>query len=109
VLPNPDAIDQFNVETNNFSAEYGRTGAGVVSVVTKSGTNQVHGSLFEFHQETNFNSDAYLQTTRTPSHKNLFGATVGGPALKNKIFFFGSYGGLRQIAPVNFNTGGQFL
>ncbi len=104
VLPNPDAIDQFNVETNNFSAQFGRTGAGVVSVVTKSGTNQVHGSLFEFHQETNFNSDAYLQTTRTPQHINRFGATVGGPARKDKIFFFGSYGGLRQISPVNFNT-----
>lgn len=104
VIPNPDAIDQFHVETNNFSAEFGRTGAGVVSVVTKSGTNQVHGSLFEFHQETNFNSDAYLQSTRTPSHKNIFGATVGGPVLKDKIFFFGSYGGLRQIVPQNFNT-----
>jgi len=104
VIPNPDAIDQFHVDTNNFSAEFGRTGAGVVSVVTKSGSNTVHGSLFEFHQETNFNSDAYLQTTRTPSHKNLFGATAGGPALKNKIFFFGSYGGLRQIVPTNFNT-----
>lgn len=104
VLPNPDAVDQFNIQTSNFSAVYGRTGAGVVSVLTKSGTNQVHGSIFEFHQETNFNSDAYLQHTRTPEHINRFGATVGGPALKNKIFFFGSYAGLRQVAPVQFNT-----
>jgi outer membrane receptor protein involved in Fe transport len=104
VIPNPDAIDQFNVQTNNFSAEYGRTGAGVVSVVTKSGTNQVHGSIFEFHQETNFNANSYLQTTRTPEHINRFGATVGGPALKDKIFFFGSYGGLRQVSPQDFNT-----
>ena len=104
VIPNPDAIDQFHVETNNFSAEYGRTGAGVVSVVTKSGTNQVHGSLFEFNEETNFNSDAYLQKTRTPFHRNMFGATAGGPVLKDKIFFFGSYGGIRQIVPQNFNT-----
>ena len=104
VIPNPDAIDQFNVDTNNFSAEYGRTGAGVLSIVTKSGTNQVHGSVFEFHQETNFNSDAYLQTARTPQHINRFGATVGGPVRRDKIFFFGSFGGLRQIAPVLFNT-----
>jgi hypothetical protein len=104
MLPNPDAVDQFHVETNNFSAEFGRTGAGVVSVVTKSGTNQVHGSLFEFHQETNFNSDAYKQTTRTPQHINRFGATTGGPVLRDKIFFFGSYGGLRKISPVTFNT-----
>jgi hypothetical protein len=104
VLPNPDAIDQFAVQTNNFSAQYGRTGAGVVTVLTKSGTNQVHGSIFEFHQETNFNSDSWLQTTRTPLHINRFGATVGGPIWRNKTFFFGSYAGLRQISPVNFNT-----
>ncbi len=104
VLPNPDAIDQFNVQTNNFSAEYGRTGAGVVSVVTQSGTNTVHGSIFEFHQETNFNAASYLQTSRTPEHINRFGATVGGPVLKNRIFFFGSYGGLQQVSPQTFNT-----
>jgi outer membrane receptor protein involved in Fe transport len=104
VIPNPDGIDQFSVETNNFSAQYGRTGAGVVSVLTKSGTNQVHGSVFEFHQETNFNSDAWLQTTRTPEHINRFGATLGGPILHDRIFFFGSWGGLRQISPQNFNT-----
>jgi outer membrane receptor protein involved in Fe transport len=104
VIPNPDAIDQFNVQTNNFSAEYGRTGAGVVSVLTKSGTNQFHGSLFEFHQETNFNAISYLQTKPTPQHINRFGGTVGGPIVKDKIFFFGSYGGLRQISPQNFNT-----
>ena len=104
VLPNPDAIDQFAVQTSNFSAEYGRTGAGVVSVLTKSGTNQIHGSVFEFHQETNFNSNAWLQTTRTPLHINRFGATLGGPIIKDKTFFFGSYAGLRQVSPVNFNT-----
>ena len=104
VLPNPDAMDQFNVQTNNFSAEYGRTGAGVVSVVTKSGTNTFHGSIFEFHQETNFNATSYLQTSRQPQHINRFGAAIGGPVLKDKIFFFGSYGGLRQISPQTFNT-----
>jgi outer membrane receptor protein involved in Fe transport len=104
VLPNPDAIDQFAVQTSNFSAEYGRTGAGIVTVLTKSGTNQMHGSVFEFHQETNFNSNAWLQTTRTPQHINRFGGTLGGPIWKNKTFFFGSYAGLRQISPVNFNT-----
>ena len=104
VLPNPDAVDQFNVQTNNFSAEYGRTGAGVVSVLTKSGTNEFHGSLFEFHQETNFNATSYLQSSKSPQHINRFGGTIGGPILKDKIFFFGSYGGLRQITPQNFNT-----
>jgi outer membrane receptor protein involved in Fe transport len=103
VLPNPDAMDQFNVQTNNFSAEYGRTGAGVVSVITKSGSNSFHGSIFEFHQETNFNATSFGQTSRQPQHINRFGATSGGPVLKNKIFFFGTYGGLRQITPQVFN------
>jgi outer membrane receptor protein involved in Fe transport len=104
VVPNPDAIDQFNVQTNNFSAQYGRTGAGVVSVLTKSGANQIHGSTFYFHRETNFNSNAWGQTTRTPLHRNYFGATLGGPIKHDKIFFFGGFGGLREINPVNFNT-----
>ena len=64
VIPNPDALDQFNIQTNNFSAEYGRTGAGVVSVLTKSGTNTVHGSVFYFNQETNFDATSYLQTSK---------------------------------------------
>jgi outer membrane receptor protein involved in Fe transport len=104
VIPNPDAIDQFNIQTSNFSAEYGRTGAGVVSVLTKSGTNQVHGSVFYFNQETNFNATSYLQSSKSPLHRNRFGATLGGPAWHDKIFLFGSYAGLREVDPVTFNT-----
>ena len=104
VIPNPDALDQFSIMTNNFSAEYGRTGAGVVSALTKSGTNTVHGSVFYFNQETNFNATSYLQSSKTPEHIDRFGATVGAPVVRNKIFIFGTYNGLRQIAPVNFNT-----
>ncbi len=96
VIPNPDAIDQFTVDTNNFSALYGRTGAGVVSVLTKSGTNTVHGSVFYFHQETNFNSNGWLQTTRTPQHHNRFGATVGGPVLQRQDLLLRQ---LRRPAP----------
>ena len=103
-LPNPDTIQEFVVQTNNFSAEYGRTGAGIVTVVTKSGTNQVHGSVFEFHRETNFNATSHAQASKTPLHINNFGATLGGPVIKDKTFLFGSYGGLRQVSPVNFNT-----
>ncbi len=103
-LPNPDTIQEFVVQTNNFSAEYGRTGAGIVTVVTKSGTNQLHGSVFEFHRETNFNATSHAQPSKTPLHINNFGATLGGPVIKDKTFLFGSYGGLRQVSPVNFNT-----
>ena len=103
-LPNPDTIQEFVVQTNNFSAEYGRTGAGIVTVVTKSGTNQVHGSAFEFHRETNFNATSHAQASKTPLHVNNFGATLGGPVIKDKTFLFGSYGGLRQVSPQTFNT-----
>ena len=103
-LPNPDTIQEFVVQTNNFSAEYGRTGAGIVTVVTKSGTNQVHGSVFEFHRETNFDATSHGQSSKTPLHVNNFGATLGGPVIKDRTFLFGSYGGLRQVNPVNFNT-----
>jgi hypothetical protein len=103
-LPNPDTVQEFVVQKNNFSAQYGRTGAGIVTVVTKSGTNAVHGSIFEFHRETNFNATSHAQSSRTPLHINNFGATLGGPVIRDKTLLFGSYGGLRQITPVNFNT-----
>ena len=103
-LPNPDTIQEFVVQTNNFSAQYGRTGAGIVTVVTKAGTNVLHGSIFEFHRETNFNATSHGQASKTPLHVNNFGATLGGPIIKDKTFLFGSYGGLRQVNPVNFNT-----
>jgi hypothetical protein len=103
-LPNPDTIQEFVVQTNNFGAQYGRTGAGIVTVVTKSGTNHVHGSVFEFHRETNFNATSHGQSSKTPLHINNFGATLGGPVFKDRTFLFGSYGGLRQISPATFNT-----
>jgi outer membrane receptor protein involved in Fe transport len=104
VLPNPDTIQEFVVQTNNFSAQFGRTGAGIVTVVTKSGTNQVHGSIFYFNQETNFDATSHGQSSRTPLHKDYFGATVGGPVIRDKTFLFGSFGGLRQVQPQTYNT-----
>ena len=103
-LPNPDALEEFRVETSNFSAQYGRMSGGVVTAVTRSGTNQFHGSLFEFFRDTNMNANSWgaLPTAKTPFHRNNFGGTVGGPIVKDKAFFFFSYGGLRQ-------TVGQFL
>lgn len=95
-VPNPDAISQFNVVTNNYSAQLGRYAAGVVSVVTKSGTNNFHGSAFEFYRTRNFNAVTHNQTTKGPYSRHQFGATVGGPIRKDKDFFFGSFGGLRN-------------
>ena len=101
-LPNPDALEEFRVETSNFAAQYGRMSSAVVTAVTRSGTNQFHGSLFEFVRNTALNATPWNATLNAPYHRNQFGGTVGGPVKHDKAFFFFSYGGLRQ-------TVGQFL
>jgi len=102
-IPNPDAISQFNVETNNFSAQLGRYAAAVVSVVTKSGTNQFHGSAFEFYRTKNFYATTHNQLSKQNYHRNDYGGTVGGPIRRDKDFFFFSYGGLHANAPVTYS------
>ena len=97
-LPNPDAIREFRVDTNNFSAQFGRSSGGVITVLTKSGTNQIHGSAFEFYRERNFNATEHLQPVKTPYNQHRFGGTVGGPIKRDKIFFFGSYAGFRFVS-----------
>jgi len=98
ILPNPDAIQEFRVQTNNYAADYGRFQNGIVNTITKSGTNNFHGSVFEFVRNTIFNANDWGNTGATPPlHRNQFGGTIGGPIIKNKTFFFGSYAGLRQI------------
>jgi hypothetical protein len=96
-VPNPDAVSQFNVETNNFSAQLGRYSAGVVSVVSKSGTNQWHGSAFEFYRDRNLQAVVHNQTIKPGYNLQRFGGTFGGPLRHDKDFFFGSYGGFRFI------------
>jgi hypothetical protein len=102
--PNPDAVEEFRVETSAFGAQYGQFSAAVVSVITKSGTNQLHGGLFEFNRNTDFNANSWAPAHNaaghiivTPYHRNQFGGDIGGPVKKDKAFFFFSYGGLRQI------------
>jgi len=102
--PNPDATREFRVDTNNFSAQYGRNSAGVVSILTKSGTNQFHGSVFEFFRDRNFNATEHLLSVKTPYNQHRFGATVGGPILHDKLFFFASYAGFRFISDNVFTT-----
>lgn len=97
ILPNPDALREFNVQTNNYNALYGRMSSGLVNVVTKSGTNHVHGSVFEFFRSDKLNATpAFSGSGKSPLHRNQFGATLGGPIHKDRTFFFGSYAGLRQ-------------
>jgi len=99
VSPNPDAVQEFRVQTNSYSAEYGRFANGVVNVVTKSGTNNWHGSLFEYVRNTMFNANDWGNTAapKPPLHRNQFGGSVGGPIIHDRTFFFLSYSGLRQI------------
>src|SRR6185503_3208047 len=97
ILPNPDAIQEFRVQTNSYNAEYGRFASGIINVLTKSGTNQFHGSAFEFLRNTVFNANDWgSQLARAPFHRNQFGGTIGGPIKRDKTFFFFSYSGLRQ-------------
>jgi hypothetical protein len=104
VLPNPDAILEFRVQTNAYSAEYGRFANGVINVVTKSGTNQYHGSVFEFWRNDILNATPWTYQSKGGLHRNQFGTTIGGPIRKDKTFFFASYAGLRQVTP--FSLGG---
>jgi Carboxypeptidase regulatory-like domain len=104
-IPNPDALQEFRVETSNYDAQYGRASAGVITVLTRSGTNQLHGSLFEFVRNTALNAAPWNSATNPPYHRNQFGGTVGGKIIPNRTFFFFSYAGLRQ-ATDTFVSGG---
>jgi len=101
VQPSPDSVEEFRILTNGFDAEYGRNSGSVVNVVTKSGTNQVHGDLYEFNRNRSLNAKGYLDPTKAPFILNQFGATIGGPIKKDRTFFFGSYDGRRRIHGVS--------
>ncbi len=97
----PDALAEFKVITSNYSAEYGRVGGAVVNAVMKSGTNQFHGSAYEFMRNTDLNATGFLFSpavfVKPTLQRNQFGATIGGPFIKNKLFFFADYEGFRQL------------
>lgn len=92
-FPFPDALQEFSVQTSNYSAQYGENAGGVVNVVTKSGTNSFHGDAFEFVRNPYFNAQNYFATATTPDRvkRNQFGGTLGGPIFRDKTFFFGGY------------------
>jgi Carboxypeptidase regulatory-like domain/TonB dependent receptor len=97
VDPNPDAVQEFRILTNNYGAEFGRTSGGIVNQVIKSGTNNFHGNAFEFFRNEDLNARNYFQLDRTRFNRNIFGGTFGGPIIKDKTFFFLSYQGARRI------------
>ena len=92
-MPFPDALQEFKVETSSMPAQYGQHSAGVMNAVTKSGTNEFHGSLFEFLRSGRFNARNAFALDNDGLKRNQFGGTFGGPIVKNKIFFFGAYQG----------------
>lgn len=94
-FPNPDAIQDFNVLTDNMSAIYGDAIGGVVNIALKSGSDSIHGDLFEFFQNSTFDSKNWFAQSVSPLNQNQFGGDIGGPILKKKLFYFGSYQGTR--------------
>lgn len=119
IVPSVDAVQEFKVETNNFPAEFGHAAGSVVNTTLKNGSNQFHGVFFEFLRNNVFDANNYFTNLaglpRPPFHQNQFGATLGGPILKKKLFFFVDYQGTRQstrsgnsissLPPASFRTG----
>jgi outer membrane receptor protein involved in Fe transport len=92
-----DSIEEFKVMSGNYSAEYGRSYGDIVNVITKSGGNTFHGGLFEFLRNDVFDAKNYFQTGPSPIHLNQFGGSISGPIVKDKLFFFFNYEGVRQV------------
>lgn len=100
VQVSPDAIAEFKVQTNTYSAEFGRSGGAVINATYRSGTNRFHGSAWEFHRNTVLNAVGFFKPAggvKPPLIRNQFGFTFGGPIIKDRTFFFGDYEGFRQI------------
>ncbi len=108
IQPNPDALAEFRVETDNYSAEYGRATGAVINATIKSGTNQLHGELWEFLRNTDLNATGFFKPVNgvKPAFiQNQFGAAAGGPIIKNKAFLFADYEGFRRVFhPILFAT-----
>ena len=118
-IPNPDAIQEFKIQTSTYDASFGRNPGANVNVVTKSGTNEFHGGLFEYFRNEKLNANDFFynrdnaasQTQKQVLKQNQFGGVLGGPIKKDKLFFFGSYQGTRQrngVATQGFTTATLF-
>lgn len=106
--PQVEEVEQFRIQTSNFSAEYANSGGGVINVVSKSGTNEFHGSLFDYFRNNVLSANDFFSNSsgraRPVLRYNQFGGTVGGPIVKNRTFFFFAYEGLRQKSPTVVTT-----
>jgi hypothetical protein len=104
IAPSVDAVEEFKVQTGLYPAEYGRGGGAVVSIVTKSGTNDVHGVAFEFLRNDVFDARNFFAQSKPPLRRNQFGGSLGGPIRRNRTFFFLNYDGTRQRRRTVTNT-----
>jgi len=108
IRPSVDAVQEFRIDTSNYTAEFGRAQGGVISVTIKSGANTFHGSAFEFLRNDKLDANNFFANRanlqRPPLKRNQFGGTVGGPILRNRTFFFTSYQGTRFRQPTTFTT-----
>jgi hypothetical protein len=91
-----DSVEEFSVLTSNYSAEYGRTSGGVINAITHSGTNQWHGTAYEFLRNSALDASNFFDQTKPPFRRNQFGGSIGGPIRKDRTFFFTNYEGIRQ-------------
>src|SRR5262249_18639213 len=107
--PSVDAVDEFVVEQSNFSAEYGFSGATIINMVTRSGTNHFHGSAYAFLRNQKLDAKNFFNNAAgvalPPLRRNNFGATIGGPIKRDKTFFFFDYDGTRQASLSSFQGG----
>ena len=99
LLPNPDALAEFNLITSTINPEYGRNSGAILNVIVQNGTNQFHGDAFEFYRDTFLTAHDFFQKTAPVFHQNQYGGTLGGPVWKNHTFFFLSYQGTRSRKP----------
>ncbi len=104
IIPNLDAIEEFRIVTSNFDAEYGEFSGGQISVITKSGSNRLHGSAFDFLRNTDLDARNYFSPTRGAFRQNQFGGTFGGPIHHDKLFYFADYQGTRQTEGIDTGT-----
>ncbi len=117
LIPNLDSIAEFRLITNSFDAEYGRFSGSVMNAITKSGTNRVHGTAFEFLRNDKLDARNFFDPGKAELRRNQFGYAVGGPFWKNRLFWFTDYQGTRQVAgastglvdvPTTAQRGGDF-
>ena len=98
VQPSVDSIEEFKMAVNSYSAEYGRNAGGQINVVTRRGTNELHGSAFEYFRDESLNAANYFDTEKQPYSRHQFGGVIGGPVVKDRTFFFATVDALRETA-----------